>query len=107
MGYEARACERLESALEGILSKIGLGPEPPLIVGPLAALRRRSMVKQIDLAARQYDLRDEIDAFLAQAGCVSVAGLDDRRLYALSTWLGEVMDRYHVAADPPDAPVAR
>jgi hypothetical protein len=77
------------------------------VEGIRGPLRRRAMVKRVRLAAAYYGLDAEIDAFLAEAGCASLSGLDDVRLRALSGWLGAAMDRLQVVADHPDAPAAR
>lgn len=77
------------------------------IEGIRGPMRRRAIVKNIELAAGHYGLGADVDAFLAEAGCASVAGLDDQRLRALSGWLGAAMDRLAVAADHPNAPPAR
>ena len=107
MGYEESTRSRVARAVREVSARIDPSEEIRFAPGPAGLVKRRSMVKQIGLAAKQYDLREEIEAFVVSAGCASVAGLDDQRLVALSSWLGDVMQRYYVAADSPDAPPAR
>jgi hypothetical protein len=106
MDVEQRIHARMLRAVKEILSSLpaGVGLQAR---GAPSTVRRRAMVRNIDLAAKHYGLRQEIDAFLATADCASVAGLDDQHLQALSTWLSGVMDRLATAADHPDAPAAR
>lgn len=75
----------------------------PVLTGPL---RRRSMIKQVQLAARHYDLGDDVDAFMAAAGVSSLAGLEMHHLELLAGWLEGTMDRIATGCDSPDAPPA-
>ena len=76
----------------------------PIVTGPL---RRRAMIKQVQLAARHYDLHGEVEAFLAAAGVASLAGLEFQHLEVLTAWIESHMDRMATACDSPDAPPAR
>lgn len=71
------------------------------------AIRRRSMVMQVGLATKHYDLKQDVDAYVAAAGQMSVSGLETPQLDTLCTWLSEAMDRAAVACDHPDDPPAR
>jgi hypothetical protein len=71
------------------------------------AIRRRSMVMQIGLATKHYDLKRDVDAYVAAAGQCSVSGLTTPQLDTLATWLSEAMDRATHACDHPDDPPAR
>ena len=71
------------------------------------AIRRRSMVVQIDLAARHYGLRRDIDAYVAAAGQFSLTGLTTPQLDSLATFVSDAMDRLSHACDHPDDPPAR
>lgn len=75
-----------------------------IVTGPL---RRRAMAKQIALATERYGLQADVEAFLAAAGVVSIAGLDSARLEVLARWVEGVMDRMATACDWPEAPPAR
>jgi len=79
-------------------------PVSGVIAGPL---RRRAMVKQVAIAASRYGLQADVDAYLAAAGCASLAGLDDAQLDRLAGWVGQEMDRMQTVCDSPDAPPAR
>jgi hypothetical protein len=105
MGYEQRTKDRLEQAVREIFGCIE-DPSAIRFNGATGNARRRSMVKQIDLAAKHYNLREEIDAFLAQNDVANVAALEDGKLRALSSWLGGVMDRLATCSDHPDEPPA-
>lgn len=73
---------------------------------PQDGLQRRAMVKLVQLAGARYGLQDDIDVYLAAAGCASPAGLDTAQLRALAGWVGQAMDRLATAADCPDTPPA-
>jgi len=107
MNYEQRTQARLEKAVRDILNCLADDLSAIRFTGISGTVRRRAMVKQIDLAAKHYDLRQEVDAYLAQCDCASVAGLDDSKLKALSHWMDGVMGRLATACDHPDSPPAR
>jgi hypothetical protein len=71
------------------------------------AIRRRSMVMQIDLATKHYDLKRDVDAYIAAAGQYSLSGLTTQQLDALATFVAGAMDRLSHACDHPDDPPAR
>jgi len=71
------------------------------------AIRRRSMVMQISLATKHYDLKGDVDAFVAAAGQCSLSGLSTPQLDKLATYLADAMDRASTACDHPDDPPAR
>jgi hypothetical protein len=106
MNYEQRTQTRLERAVREIFGCIE-DPSTIRFNGAAGNARRRTMVKQIDLAAKHYNLREEIDAYLSQCDVASVAGLEDAKLRALSSWLGSVMDRLATCSDHPEGPPAR
>lgn len=81
-----------------------LATHSPIVTGPL---RRRSMIKQVQLAARHYDLQGEVEAFVAAAGVASLAGLEIQHLEVLTAWIESHMDRLATACDSPDTPPAR
>jgi|SRR5581483_31019 len=107
MSYERRTQAKLEQAVRDILGHLLDEPAAIRFSDSAAPLRRRAIVKNIDLAAKHYDLRQEVDAFLAERDCASVAGLNDRELRALSRWLDGVMERLSTCCDHPDFPSAR
>jgi hypothetical protein len=107
MNYEQRTRSRLENAVRDIFNLLDADRSTIRFVGPGGAIRRRSMVKNIDLAAKHYDLRQEVDAYLAECDCASVNGLEESKLKALSNWLSGVMDRLSCVCDHPDVPPAR
>lgn len=86
----------------------GLGGRIRYIGGdlPQDGLQRRAMVKLVQLAGARYGLQDDIDVYLAAAGCATPAGLDTAQLRTLATWVGQAMDRLATAADCPDTPPA-
>lgn len=106
MNYEQRTKNRLEKAVSEIFGCID-DANTIRFNGAGGNARRRSMVKNIDLAAKHYNLREEIDAYLAQCDCASVAGLEDAKLRALSSWLNGVMDRLATCCDHPESSPAR
>lgn len=71
------------------------------------SLRRRAMVMQIRMAARNYGLQDDIDTYIAAAGVDALADLSTKQLDWLCSWLSDAMDRMTYACDHPDAPPAR
>jgi len=71
------------------------------------AIRRRSMVMQIDLATKHYNFKRDVDAYVAAAGQYSLSGLTTPQLDTLATWLAAAMDRAATACDHPDEPPAR
>jgi hypothetical protein len=87
-----------DAAFRGFLSM------PGGIRGPL---KRRAMIKQVQLAAKHYDMQLEIEAYLAEADCASLAGLSDRQLHTLANWTASVIECLAVVADYAGAPVAR
>lgn len=72
-----------------------------------AAIRRRSMVMQIGLATKHYDLKRDVDAYVAAAGQFSLSGLSTPQLDTLATFVAGAMDRLSHACDHPDDPPAR
>lgn len=74
---------------------------------PERSIRRRAMVKQIQLAAGRYNLQEDIDAYLAAADRASLSGLSDAELARISDWVGAAIDRMATACDSPDAVPAR
>lgn len=106
MNYEQRTQARLEKAVREIFGCIE-DPSTIRFNGAAGNVRRRAMVKQIDLAAKHYNLRQEVDAFLAKRDCASVAGLADAELKALSSWVSGVMDCLATCCDHPEEPPAR
>ncbi|MDC8012257.1 hypothetical protein [Tahibacter soli] len=73
---------------------------------PLEALSRRAMVKQVALASSRYGLQDDVDVFVALAGCASVGGLSTECLQSLTKWCAETMDRMAYDGYGIDAPPA-
>lgn len=73
---------------------------------PLDSVQRRALVKHVQLAGTRYGLQEDIDVYLAAAGCATPAGLDIAQLHALASWVGQAMDRLATAADCPDTPPA-
>jgi hypothetical protein len=71
------------------------------------AIRRRSIVMQIGLATKHYDLKHDVDAFVAAAGQYSLSGLTTPQLDTLATFIAGAMDRASTACDHPDDPPAR
>jgi hypothetical protein len=71
------------------------------------AIRRRSIVMQIGLATKHYDLKRDVDAFVAAAGQYSLSGLTTMQLDTLATFVAGAMDRLSTACDHPDDPPAR
>jgi hypothetical protein len=106
MNYEQRTQSRLEQAVQQILQRRRARTEIRFD-GIKDAVRRRCMVKNIDLAAKHYDLREEVNAYLAKCDVSSVGGLKDDDLNALSGWMTSTMDRLSWACDHPDVPPAR
>jgi len=72
-----------------------------------AAIRRRSMVMQIGLATKHYDLKSDVDAYVAPAGQFSISGLTMPQLDTLANFVAGAMDRLSHACDHPDDPPAR
>lgn len=106
MDYEQRTTARIERAVREIVGHAE-APAGGIFLGAPLSTKRRALVRQIGLASRYYGLSEEIDAFLAECDCASLAGLDDRRLRALSSWLGGVMDRLSTGCDHPHSIPAR
>lgn len=69
-------------------------------------LPRRALIKHVKLAGDRCGLQDDIDLYLAAAGCATLSGLDNTELRGLAGWISQTMDRRATAADSPDAPPA-
>jgi hypothetical protein len=106
MNAEEKAQERLEKAVREILCHADTDSSTRLL-GIHDATQRRELVRNINRAVGRFDLRDEIDAYLARNKCASPSGLPDRELIALSTWLDSTTARLSVACDPPGSPSVR
>lgn len=91
---------KLLVSFTGSSTKEGASPRIP-VVGNLGTegLRRRAMVKQIQLAGARYHLQLDIDAFLAAAGASSPSGLDTQKLSILAEWVAKTVDQFQTAAD--------
>lgn len=89
---------------EAAFNVISFKPADPGIRGPL---KRRAIIKQLLVTAKDYDLQLYVDAYLAAADRASLSGLDNQQLSKLSSWVSGVVDRMAIAADSPDSPPAR
>lgn len=101
MNNEEKTQERLEKAVREILCHADTDANARLRTAQCAQ-QRRGLVKNINHAVGRFDLRDEIDAYLAKNQCTRPSDLPDRELIALSTWLDAAKARLSVACDQPE-----
>lgn len=72
----------------------------------LDRLTRRGLIAYIKVAAERLRLQDDLEAYLAMAGCASLSGLDMSQLHKVAAWIDQAMDRAATASDCPFAPPA-
>lgn len=105
MPHEARVRAHLEAAVRKALEQ----HRPHAAYrrnSPLSAIRRKHLIQQAKLRASRYGLQNHLDAFIYQAGCEAITGLDHAQLEILDTWLDQLVARADTACDD-DGPPAR